>query len=209
VSVVHEACDPFFYEANGSSKVDLSHHGIKQPYTLSVGSIREHKNIQGLMRAFKQMRNRYSFPANLVFVGKLDPRFDKKYRFSEQCLKENWMTYLGQIDDETLRSLYRQADCFVMPSFYEGFGLPVLEAMASKTPVIASNASSLPEIAQDAALFFDPSKIDDLIPILYNVLSDKELQKRLATKGYEQAQKFSWDETAKETMRLYRQSLVD
>ena len=114
---------------------------------------------------------------------------------------------LGWVDDELLDGLYRAADCFVFPSLAEGFGLPVLEAMLRGTPVACSNATSLPEVAGDAALLFDPLDVEAIAVSIRRILEDRELADRLRAAGLERAQRFSWEETARQTLASYRKAL--
>jgi glycosyltransferase involved in cell wall biosynthesis len=117
------------------------------------------------------------------------------------------MRYLGERSDESLVELYNLADAFVLPSSYEGFGLPVLEAMACGTPVVVSERSSLPEVGGEAARYFDPESVDALEGVLYTVLSDNDLRKKMSIQGTIQAQKFSWQKAAAETLAVYHRVL--
>ena len=111
--------------------------------------------------------------------------------------------YLGFISDKELAKVYNLASLFVFPSFYEGFGLPPLEAMACGTPVVCSNASSLPEVGGDAVLYCNPHDTDDIKDKIAMVLQDKELQKEMIDKGLQQAKKFSWEKSAQEHKRVF------
>lgn len=207
LEVIYEAADPFFFEEAGTAPDIRTRFGLARPYILSVGSIREHKNIQGLLQAFDSMKKDKRLEADLVLCGRLDERFNRKYSFRQKLSVSGGIHYLGEVDEPTLKSLYGNAACFVMPSFYEGFGLPVLEAMACRTPVIASSAASLPELVGHAGLTFDPHQIDRLSQLLYNVLSDRTLRQDLVSRGYEQTRRFSWQRTAEETLRVYDEVL--
>jgi glycosyltransferase involved in cell wall biosynthesis len=114
---------------------------------------------------------------------------------------------LGELPDAELPVLYNLAEVFVLPSHWEGFGLPILEAMACGTPVIASNRTSLPEIAGGAALLFESTQVDALSGLIYNVLTDAELQTQMSEDGLRQAARFSWEMTAEETMQIYKRVL--
>lgn len=206
--VIHEAAAPYFAENTGDTDDVRSQFGLARPFVLSVGSVREHKNVQGLLAAFEKLLEGGKTDADLVICGRLDERFDKKHRFRERIAKTDRIRYLGPVDDAALKGLYAQAACFVMPSFYEGFGLPVIEAMAAGAPVIASSAASLPEIVGSAGLTFDPGQIDQLQRLLYNVLSDKGLQQNLSAKASRRAREFSWEKTAKLTLDVYQEALI-
>ena len=208
IRVIPEAADPAF-----SPQKDAASEGIRQkfnlsrPYILSVGSIREHKNIQSLLAAYERLVQRGA-EVDLVLVGRVDARFEKKYQFKSRLQKAPGIRHLENLNDEEIRGLYCEAACFVMPSFYEGFGLPVLEAMACGAPVIVSDTASLTETAGKAALTFDPAKIDELTEVLYNLLSDKELQQKLSSLGLQRASGFSWNKAAIETLNLYQEVLA-
>jgi glycosyltransferase involved in cell wall biosynthesis len=109
------------------------------------------------------------------------------------------------VAEEDLPALYTGALAFVFPSLYEGFGLPPLEAMACGTPVVASNVSSLPEVVGDAALLVDPYNVEELAEAMYRVLTEQELHEQLRRKGLERAQLFSWEETARKTLKVYEE----
>ena len=111
----------------------------------------------------------------------------------------------GCVSNEELLFLYNSADLFVYPSLYEGFGLPVIEAMACRTPVITSNVSSLPEVAGDAAILVDPYNVEEIADAIYRVISDKELKENLIAKGLKRATEFSWEKVAQETMKVFEE----
>jgi glycosyltransferase involved in cell wall biosynthesis len=127
-------------------------------------------------------------------------------RIKEHNLKK-WVYMTGYLNDFELRSLYRLATALVFPSFCEGFGLPLLEAMASQVPIIASHAPALPEICQDAALFFDPESPEDMADKILDVLKATDLREDLIRKGQQRVLDFSWESTAEQTLSIYR-SLV-
>jgi len=115
--------------------------------------------------------------------------------------------FLGPIDNTDLPALYAGADLFIFPSLYEGFGLPVLESMACGTPVACSNTSSLPEVAGDAALLFDPTDVDEMARVIHQLLGDQALRREMSAKGREQATRFTWERTAGETLAAYKNAL--
>ena len=123
----------------------------------------------------------------------------KKYAV-EKCVQ-----FLEFVSDEDLAVLYQNARCFVLPSLYEGFGLPVLEAMQNGCPVITSKVSSLPEAGGDAALYVDPLNVDDIASKINMLLTDKKLREELVEKGYQQVKKFSWEKTARETLKVLQE----
>jgi len=115
------------------------------------------------------------------------------------------VVFTGYVSQEKLPCLYRNADLFVFPSLYEGFGLPVLEAMACGTPVITSNTSSLPEVAGDAAVLVDPYSVEDIADAMERVLTDPDLRTELSRKGKERAKQFTWEKCARETLKVYEE----
>jgi len=120
---------------------------------------------------------------------------------------EHYVRFTGYVEEEDLPALYNGADLFVFPSLYEGFGLPVLEAMACGTPVVTSNTSSLPEVAGDAALLVDPYDVEEIATAMRRILEDEALTAELRAKGLARAKEFSWERTARETIAVYEKVL--
>jgi len=207
LKVIHEAADPLFWVKGNPANSLGGRFGFKEPYILYVGSLRSHKNVQGLIEAYVRLLARDGVNADLVLVGPLDPRFDRKFKLHDRMRSIGRIHHLTGVSDTDLRDLYSKAACLVVPSFYEGFGLPALEAMASGTCVISSDAASLPEVVGDAALLFNPSQIDALSDLLYNILSDNGLRQKQIEKGYERARLFSWREAARQTLKVYHEIL--
>jgi glycosyltransferase involved in cell wall biosynthesis len=173
------------------------------PLVLSVLAKRPHKNAARLVEAFARVPD-----AVLVMPGySTGYERELRERVDAAGLGER-VRLLDWVDDATLDGLYRTADCFVFPSLAEGFGLPVLEAMLRGAPVACSNATSLPEIAGNAALYFDPLDVDAIAVAVRRILEDDELAERLRTAGLERARQFSWDETARQTLASYRKALA-
>ncbi|AXY68084.1 glycosyltransferase family 4 protein [Thermosynechococcus sichuanensis E542] len=164
----------------------------KKPYFLYVGNSKPHKNIIGVLKAFKQFRSKYHF--SLVCVAYLTPELKKYININNLGDDVN---FIHGISDQELASMYRGAVALLFPSFYEGFGLPVVEAMACGTPVITSNITSLPEIAGDAALLVDPHSLDEIISAMNRIVEDQSLRCQMIDKGLKQSRKFSWDITVK------------
>lgn len=171
-------------------------YSLQAPFVLFVGSLKPHKNLPALVGAMSRLREEKKLPHELVLVGRGDMKN-----------KPSFVRHWAEVPDEDLACVYNLAQLLVLPSFWEGFGLPVLEAMACGTPVIASNCASLPEVAGEAALLFDPLRIDALAELIYNVLEKKELREKMRRMGIEQARLFSWEKTADITLRVYRQVL--
>lgn len=207
VSVISLAANPSYrpLEATDTRPI-LQRHGIDFPYILYIGSIEARKNLVRLLEAYAHLRS-WSPHWKLVIVGarkwQAGPVLDTLQR-----LKLQEHVYLpGFIAEEALAALYNGADLFVFPSLYEGFGLPVLEAMACGTPVVTSNTSSLPEVAADAALLVDPLSVEAIAQAMRRVLEDTSLAADLSARGLRRAQQFSWEQTAQETIAVYEQVL--
>jgi glycosyltransferase involved in cell wall biosynthesis len=176
---------------------------FSKPFVLFVGTLKSHKNVPALLDAMERVRRR-GLDHELVLAGKKDKRSGE---LLSRISRLSWVRVLGEVTDPALCCLYNLADLFVLPSFREGFGLPVLEAMACGAPVICSNRSSLPEIAGDAALFFDPLRVDALEELIYNVLINRELREKMSKAGMDRARHFSWEKTAQKTLEVYRRVL--
>lgn len=213
IKVIPLACDKRFFDL-GENKISgknifdnneqadiLNQYSLKQEkYILSVGTLEPRKNIKRLIEAYQklseELRNQYP----LVIVG--------KKAWAAEFLNDKNIIFTGYVDDHDLPYLYSGSKCFVMPSLYEGFGLPVLEAMASGTPVICSDRSSLPEIGGDDVHYIqDPENIEPIFVVLSHVLQSEvsELQK-IATSAFGRAKQFSWERSARATLEIYNQS---
>jgi glycosyltransferase involved in cell wall biosynthesis len=184
----------------------LTLYGVERPYILYVGSLEARKNLRRLLEAYARLRQ-WSGHWTLVIVGARRVDASPIFETARQLRLESHVRFTGYVDDHHLPALYAGADLFVFPSLYEGFGLPVLEAMASGTPVVTSNSSSLPEVAGDAALLVDPTCVEALAEAMRRVLNDAELQADLCGRGLERAAEFSWERTARETVEVYRKVL--
>ena len=178
-------------EANSEIKIDGE-------YILFVGTLQPRKNIVRLIEAFSKLKKEVS----LLIVGKKGWLYNDILEAPKKFNVEKRVKFLDFVENEDLPSLYKKALCFVLPSLYEGFGLPVLEAMRYGCPVVISNISSLPEAGGDAALYVDPLNVDDIAKKLESIIDDEDLRKNLIKKGYEQVKKFSWEKTAKETLSV-------
>ena len=179
--------------------------GVTGDYILYTGVWRSHKNLTGLIRAFAILLKKGNFKGSLVVTGREDPLYPEvKEKIHTEGLEKK-VICTGLVDEKTLIALYRGAKVYVMPSFYEGFGLPILEAFASGCPVAAAHASSLPEVCgHDGALFFDPRNPSDMADTIEKILSHPEQQQKLIDAGRKRMKDFSWDEMAEETLNLYK-----
>lgn len=176
----------------------LQNFAIKQPYIFYVGNAHPHKNVEGLIEAFLALRKNYQ-SLQLVLSGNDHYFWQRiKGKFSDKNI-----IYTGFVSDEELVSLYKNAQCFVLPSFSEGFGIPLLEAMACGCPVVSSNKTALPEIGGDAALYFNPNNVVEISEKIQLILNDQKLRQQLKTKGTARYKQFSWEALAKETKKIY------
>jgi len=186
-----------------------SYPGIKkdEPFIMYVGQQSEYKNIARLGDAHQKLLLAHP-TLKLVLVGKIDSTAKRNQAYFEHKTYKN-IIFTGFTEDDQLNWLYKHAAAYVFPSRMEGFGLPGIEAMIMGTPVVSSNATCLPEVYEDAALYFDPLDTDDMVTKIDKVLTDKRLQSSLIKKGFAQAGKFSWEKTAKQTLAVYYSILKD
>ncbi len=184
----------------------LKRYGITKPYLLFVGVIEPKKNLERLVEAFDMLRGRHAVgkDVQLVLAGGKGWLSDALYRKVTELKLEQRVIFTGFVPDEELSLLYKEAEVFVFPSIYEGFGLPVLEAMSYGTPVVTSNVSSLPEIAGDAGILVDPYQSADICEGMLRVLSDRSKREEMIRLGDRQVRKFSWRKSAEETWQVYR-----
>lgn len=188
----------------------LERYQISYPYLLYTGTIRPQKNIPRMVEAFAVLRGDlenhpvYS-DLRLIIIGDEVSRNPTVRQAVNKTHMEQAVRFLGFVPFDTLRVFYESAAAFVFPSLYEGFGLPPLEAMASGTPVVTSNVSSLPEVTGDAAMIVNPDNVFDIARGIREVLLDASLRRDLVARGYSQAASFSWDVTAREVLDTYRE----
>lgn len=175
---------------------------LPERYILFVGTLEPRKNIDLILDAVEQYRRRTKDPISLLFVGPLGWQTHRFVPALRRAIAQGWARHLGYVSMNDLPTLYRGASVFLWPSFYEGFGLPVLEAMACGNPVITSFTSSLPELVQDAAVMVDAFNPMDTVVALEQVLGSTELQERMRKSGAERARGFGWGEAARHTSRL-------
>lgn len=185
----------------------LGHYNITQPYILYVGALESRKNLPRLLQAYALLRQEIS-GTNLVIVGARKWKYTPIFNTVKELQLEPNVLFTGYVPDDHLPALYSGATLFVFPSLYEGFGLPVLEAMACGTPVVTSNTSSLPEVAGNAALLVDPYDVREIATAMRRVLLDPALAGELRVKGLKQAATFTWERTAKETISVYENVLA-
>lgn len=175
------------------------------PYILYVGTLEPRKNIPNLLKAYSKIKDKLSH--KLVITGKKGWKYKEIFETIDNLKLEKDVLFTGYVPEEDLPALYNGAELFVFPSFYEGFGLPPLEAMQCGCPVITSNTSSLPEVVGNAGIMVDPNNIDELARQMQRVLTDKKQRQSMIKEGLKQAKKFSWEKCARETLKVYKEVL--
>jgi glycosyltransferase involved in cell wall biosynthesis len=187
--------------------LDATRHkfALKNPLVLAVGTLEPRKNHLGLIKAFYQAQKKKNGPAMLAIAGGKGWLYEETMRVVDELKLHKKVRFLGRVSDLELITLYSMADLFAFPSFFEGFGIPPLEAMACGTPVITSNLSSLPEFASDAALLVNPHNIDGIAQAITRLLEDKQLYRELQEKGYQRAREYTWEKAAQKMLHVYQQ----
>jgi glycosyltransferase involved in cell wall biosynthesis len=213
VRQIYNAPDPKFLEDGPDShspehQLILERYQIRYPFLLYVGTIRPQKNIPRLVEAFAVLRGELeNHPVygdlRLIIIGDEISRHPAVRLTAIRTRMEQAVRFLGFVPFDTLRAFYASAAAFVFPSLYEGFGLPPLEAMASGTPVVCSNLSSLPEVVGDAAVLVNPENVFEIARGIREVLTNENLRADLVRKGREQARRFSWETTARQVLEVY------
>ncbi len=200
ITVVYPGVSPRFYAEYPPADLTAvkAQYGINGRYLLYVGTLQPRKNVERLIEAFAIAKRTAGFPERLVLAGRmgwLPEGIMRRLRDMGEAV-----TLAGYVPEIDLGALYAGATALVLPSLFEGFGMPVIEAMASGTPVIAANAASLPEVAGDAAVLFDPYSTAALAEALSRVCGDPDLRAELRAQGRERASHFTWEEAAKRTL---------
>lgn len=204
ISVTYEGVDKAFFKTPHRLRSGL---GIKFPFIVYTGSLYPHKNVHTLIKALNQV-NKQSFPKlNLVIVSARNIFTDRTRSYASRLSQKDHVLFADFLSDYDLRNLYAKALALVQPSTSEGFGLTGLEAMASGLPVIASTAASLPEIYEEAALFFAPKDVDALSQHLKSLIQKPELVKQLKQAGFKQVKQFSFADMASQTLQIYENCL--
>lgn len=206
ITVIYESANPIYRPVNDPEilKQTKSKYHITGDFILFVSTIEPRKNLPALLKAYRQLLDRYRADVKLAVVGRRGWLSEEVFTLVDKLKLTNDILFLGRVPVEDLLDLYNAAQLLVQPSFYEGFGLPPLEAMACGTPVVVSNVSSLPEVVGDAGLLVDPENVSELTVAIWRVLTDEALRADLITKAFKRAQCFSWEKTALQTLELYR-----
>jgi glycosyltransferase involved in cell wall biosynthesis len=209
MKVIHHGVDLFKENKDRSPEKYLENYGLKaKEFFLFIGTLEPRKNIISIIKAFHHVRQsseKHREKYKLVIVGKKGWFYDEIFETVKSLHLEEMVVFTGYVSEEEKQALLLKSFLFVYPSFYEGFGIPVLEAMAGGVPVITSNVSSLPEVAGEAALLINPLDWQEIAAAMLKLLSDQRLYETLSQKSLGQAKKFSWTETAGKTMELFEE----
>lgn len=210
LTVIPNGVAPYFRRITDPLLLNATRHkfDLKHPLVLGVGTLEPRKNHAGLIKAFYQAQKKKDGPAMLALAGGQGWLYEETRNLVAELKLERKVRFLGRVTDLELITLYSMADVFAFPSFFEGFGVPPLEAMACGVPVITSNTSSLPEVVGDAALLVDPNNIAALAQAIQTLLENEQLRSAMVQKGYRQAQKYTWDMSARRMIQVY-QKLYD
>ena len=202
IVTTYEGADDFalrFSPIEDRVKEALGHYSVKAPYILYLGNAYPHKNLERLMEALLKIDPQVT----LVCIIKRDVFSQRITSKAENLGIRNRVVFIPGVSDEYLKVLLSQAECLVFPSLSEGFGLPGLEAMAVGCPVVAANATSLPEVYQEAAVYFDPYNVADIASKVNSVIKSEKIRIDLRKKGREQVRKYSWKKMAEDTLKVY------
>ncbi len=186
----------------------LERLGIREPYLLFVGNPKPHKNLDNVIKAFGRALEIEPFEGQLVCVGDREGREMKFRQRAAQLGIADRVLLAGHVDDEALPALYQSATLFIYPTLYEGFGLPVVEAMASRVPVITSNTSALKEVAEGYGHLVNPLDVEEIAKAIVQCMTDPDHRRSLARRGAKRAEEFRWSRTAEQTLEVYRSALA-
>ncbi len=186
---------------NSWFNIEESKNPHKNPYLLYVGNVKPHKNLKLLLKAFLSICNK--IPHDLVIVGKKEGFITGDKIVTEESARlKGRVHFTGYVNNDILQQYFAHADALVLPSFYEGFGLPPIEAMAAGCPVAVSNTASLPEVCGEAAIYFDPYSFEDIANKILQIVTDTSLKNALIKKGKEHSRQFKWEKCVNETCRV-------
>lgn len=209
ISVVYEGAEPIYRPLKEDLvKARLANkYGIEGSYLLYLGGFSPRKNLQGLIESFALLRREGAFSGKLLIAGRENPAAALARQTAEQQNISDQVMFIGFVPMQDLPFLYNGAELFVYPSFYEGFGLPPIEAMACGTPTLVSDRASLPEVVGDAALSVNPEDKVSIAQAMAQILNDEALRKRLSQAGIQRAARFSWTKAAAQTLGVYRKMM--
>lgn len=204
VTAVHLAANPVFRPITDRQEVRraTTRYGLPQAFIIFVGTLEPRKNLPTLLKAFRQLHDR-GFDVHLAIVGRRGWLYEEIFSTVTELKLTEHVHFLENVSDKDLARLYNAACCLTLPSYYEGFGLPPLEAMACGTPVVVSDRGSLPEVVGDAGLLIDPDEPESLSDALSRVLEDSVLRTSMRKRGIVRSSEFSWAKAAHQTMAVY------
>ncbi|KFD41296.1 hypothetical protein DK28_0210530 [Peptococcaceae bacterium SCADC1_2_3] len=179
---------------------------LPEQYLLFVGLFSPRKNIAGLLKAFAILKKKYAIPHKLLMVGEKGWKYKSDLALVDSLGIAEEVIFTGYVKNEELPAIYTMASAFVFPSLYEGFGLPILEAMACGTPVVTSNISAMPEVVGDAGILVEPNDPLGIAEAIYRLISDKQLAKELTSLGFQRVHCFTWEKAAREMITLFQES---
>jgi glycosyltransferase involved in cell wall biosynthesis len=211
IDVIYNAIDDRFWEPPSGDQMERvrQRYQLTAPFVLYAGNIKPHKNLERLIEAFHLLRqDPTKKDVQLLIIGDEISKYATLRRAVHRHKLHKHVRFFGFVSHDTLAVLYRLADVFVFPSLYEGFGLPPLEAMASGTPVVTSNVSSLPEVVGDAALMIDPYQPQAIAEAIARVLEEPELRATLRVRGLARAREFSWERSIARVRQIYGEVLA-
>lgn len=205
VAVVYPGVEPHFVPQVGHAEIEvvLRRYGIRRPYILGLGTLQPRKNFPRLIRAFDLLRKEHQLPHQLVIGGGRGWLYEEIDQTIADLSLQRDVLLAGFVSDEDLPMLYSAADVFAFPSLYEGFGIPILEAMGCGTPVVTSTTSSLPEVAGDAALLVSPDDIEALAHAMWRLIDDGALRNDLRARGFSRVKQFTWERAAQDLLGIY------
>ena len=204
VVVTYEAADAKYKPINNRAKLKrvIDKYGLPSQFIMYVGSLSPRKNMTRLLQAFASIKDQ--IPHQLVLTGSKSWKDADVYQTIARLSIQDRIHKLGYVDEQDMPGLYNLAEAYIYPSLYEGFGLPVLEAMQCECPVIASMSTSIPEVAGDAAILFDPMDPNAMANAICQVLLDRDLREQLKVKGLARAKQFSWIKCAQTMWQTIR-----
>jgi len=209
IETIYEAVAEEFHSITDQNRVYQCQlkYNLDRPFLLYTGVWRSHKNLPNLIRAFHILKKEYKLDHYLLITGRKDPVYPEIEQETLSLQLENDVIFTGLVPEEDLVTLYSAADAYVFPSLYEGFGRPVLEAMACETPVICSNSSCLPEICgKGNAIFFNPKSPQDIAEKTYELCASHQLKSELIKNAARHVKTFSWEKMAEKTLSIYKEA---
>lgn len=205
ISVIYYAAGEQYYphDKQESAKYIASKYATSERYILAVGTVEPRKNIESLLKAYALLKKQSNFNCHLLIAGMRGWKNSKIFNTHYTLNLMEQVKFLGYVPDEDMPKLYSGAMAFVFPSLYEGFGIPLLEAMACGTPVVVSNTSTMPEVVGNAGIYIDPYNIENIAQGIYSIVSNKSVRQKLISIGFQRVKQFTWRKTAESTLKVF------